>query len=52
MHKIVSWNYKGLSSRKKQKDLKELIQVENPSIFLLQETKMGAIEVIDINSKF
>jgi exonuclease III len=37
---IVSWNFRGLGSDPKVDVVKDIIKIENPFIFLLQETKM------------
>lgn len=37
--KIISWNIRGLGSRKKRKVVKDFLYHENPDIILLQETK-------------
>ena len=37
--KIISWNTRGLGSRKKRRVVKDLRCHENPDIVLLQETK-------------
>jgi len=36
---IVSWNFKGMGSMPKIKEMKDLITSKKPYIFLLQETK-------------
>jgi exonuclease III len=43
MMKIVSWNCRGLGSNHKKEELKKLLQVEKPSILMLQETKLGEV---------
>ena len=37
--KIISWETKGLSSKKKRRVVKDLLCHENPDVVLLQETK-------------
>jgi hypothetical protein len=46
MMKIVSWNCRGLGSNHKKEELKKLLQVEKPSILMLQETKLGELETL------
>ena len=38
--KILSWNVRGLNSRGKQCHLMDEISKENPTIIILQETKL------------
>jgi exonuclease III len=45
MMKVVSWNCRGLGSRDK-KEVRKLLKTENPSILLLQETKMRDLETL------
>ena len=44
--KIVSWNCRGLGSNINKEQVKKLIQVETPSILMLQETKMREQETL------
>ena len=37
--KIISWNTRGLGSRKKQRVVKDFLQLENPDVVMFQETK-------------
>ena len=37
--KIISWNTRGLGSRKKQRMVKDFLQLENPDVVMFQETK-------------
>ena len=37
---IVSWNCRGLGSKKKYESLRDLICISNPDILLIQETKL------------
>ena len=37
--KIISWNTKGLGSRKKQRVVKDFLQLENPNVMMFQETE-------------
>jgi len=37
--KLISWNVRGLNSPSKQRMLKDLIQLEKPSVLFLQEKK-------------
>jgi exonuclease III len=46
MMKIISWNCRGLGSNHKKEEIKKLLQVEKPSILMLQETKMREQETL------
>ena len=37
--KIISWNTRGLSSRKKRRVVKDFLRSENPDVVMIQETK-------------
>ena len=37
--KIISWNTKGLGSRKKRRVVKNFMRLEIPDIVMIQETK-------------
>ena len=37
--KIISWNTKGLGSRKKRRVVKDFLRSENPDVVMIQETK-------------
>ena len=37
--KIISWNTRGLGSRKKRRVVKDFLQLENPNVVMFQETK-------------
>jgi exonuclease III len=43
--KILSWNIRGLNSKRKQAFLKDRIKKDQPDILLLQEMKCAGIEV-------
>ena len=43
--KIISWNTRGLGSRKKRRVVKDFLRLENPDVMIFQETKR---EVCDI----
>ena len=38
--KIISWNTRGLGSRKKRRVVKEFFRLENSDVVMIQETKM------------
>jgi exonuclease III len=40
---FISWNVRGLNSRVKQEEVKQVMQVHKPSIVCLQETKLSNI---------
>jgi exonuclease III len=46
MMKVVSWNCRGLGSRVKKEEVRKLLQIENPSILMIQETKMRDLETL------
>ena len=37
--KIISWNMRGLGSRKKRRVVKDFLRLQNPDVVMLQETK-------------
>ena len=37
--KIISWNTRGLGSRKKRMVVKDFLWLQNPDVVILQETK-------------
>ena len=37
--KIISWNTRGLGSRKKRRVVKDFLRLENPDVVIFQETK-------------
>ena len=37
--KIISWNTKGLGSRKKRRVVKDFLRLENPDVVMFRETK-------------
>ena len=37
--KIISWNTKGLGSRKKRRVVKDFLRLENSDVVMIQETK-------------
>jgi len=44
--KFVSWNYRGLGIKDKKEEFWKLIKTENPSIILIEETKMRDQETL------
>lgn len=55
MIKILSWNSKGRGHPSKTNALKDLINQEQPSIILLQETKQRELEIdkiIDCHKRY
>jgi hypothetical protein len=48
---FLSWNCRGFSSKIKSKALKYLKGMVNPSIILLQETKMEEKSILEATSK-
>ena len=36
---IISWNIRGIGSKKKKRVVKDFLCLENPNVVLLQETK-------------
>lgn len=49
--KLVSWNCRGLGSAQKVKSLKDLIIFENPTILLIQETKIEEEYMLSIGNR-
>jgi hypothetical protein len=41
---IITWNIRGLNGRSKQRILRNCLQIENPNILMLQETKCAGVE--------
>ena len=37
--KIISWNTRGLGSRKKRRVVKDFLRLENPDVVIFQQTK-------------
>ena len=37
--KIISWNTRGLGSRKKRRVVKDFLRLEKPDVVMMQETK-------------
>ena len=37
--KIISWNIRGLGSRKKKRVVKDFLRFQNPDVVMFQETK-------------
>ena len=50
--KIVSWNCRGLGSRKKSEAMRDLIRISNPDILLIQETIMEEEEFLQTSQMF
>ena len=48
---FLSWNCRGFGSKLKAEALKDLKEMVNPSIILLQETKMEAKSILEETSK-
>jgi hypothetical protein len=47
-YKILSWNVWGLNSVAKQEDVKKIINLFNPGLLCLQETKLASFDVASI----
>ena len=50
--KLVSWNCRCMGGKKKTKSIRELLYQENPSLLLIQETKLLDIDLLDLKGKF
>ena len=37
--KIISWNIKGLGSKKKRRVVKDFLRLQNPDVVMFQKTK-------------
>ena len=51
MMKIVSWNYRGMGSRIKEKSIRSLIRTEAPDILLIQETNLEESTFLQVSKK-
>ena len=49
--KVVSWNCRGMGSNLKLEILIELLNMENPTIILFQETKLEETEMLERGAK-
>ena len=49
---FVSWNCRGLGSKSKGEEIKDLVRMNSPEILMIQETKMEAPETIQASKKF
>jgi len=45
---VTSWNIRGLKSKGKKRYLKERLKKDKPSIMIIQETKMGHQQLVEI----
>ena len=50
--KVISWNCRGLGSKKKEEAMRNLNMAENLDIMLVQETKMEENEFLQRSKKF
>ena len=50
--KAVSWNCRGLGSKKKEEAMKDLLHISTPQILLVQETKMEEAAILQDGKKF
>jgi exonuclease III len=48
---ILSWNYGGFGNKSKYESLRDLKNMANPSVILLEETKMEASTVLETTKK-
>jgi exonuclease III len=49
---LLSWNCRGFGSKSKVESLRDLKTMANPSVILLQETKMEASTILETTKKF
>lgn len=49
--KLISWNYKGLGSPRVFRTLQRIIQLQNPNLMLLMETRLKQDEIWSIQYK-
>ena len=50
--KVLSWNCRGLGSKRKEESMLDLISLPQPDIFLIQETKMEEAAFLHVSQKF
>ena len=50
--KVLSWNCRGLGSKSKEEAMIDLIYIQQPDIFLIQETKMEEDVFLQVSLKF
>ena len=50
--KVLSWNCRGLGSKIKEEAMLDLISLQQPNIFLIQETKMEESAFLHVSKKF
>ena len=48
--RIISWNIRGLGSRKKRRVVKEFLRLQNPNVVMFQETKREVCDRKFLNS--
>jgi exonuclease III len=48
---LLSWNYRGFVNKSKAKSLRDLKTMSNPSVILLQKTKMKVSMVLETTKK-
>ena len=49
--KIISWNCRGMGSKIKEEATRNLIRIETPDIFLIQETKMEEADFLQTSKR-
>jgi endonuclease/exonuclease/phosphatase family metal-dependent hydrolase len=42
-YKVLSWNVRGLNSREKQEEVRQVVSLMQPDLICLQETKLEAL---------
>ena len=50
--KVLSWNCRGLSSKRKEEAMADLVSLHQPDIFLIKETKMEEDVFLHVTPKF
>ena len=50
--RYISWNCRGLGSALKEAAMKDLVQIHNPEILLVQETKMEESATLQAGNQF
>ena len=48
---IVSWNCIGMGNKFKEEALRDMIRLKNPTIILIQETKLDESDMLDVKKQ-
>ena len=47
----VSWNCRGMGNKFKEEALRDMIRLKNPTIILIQETKLDKSDMLDVKKQ-